>query len=149
VFGDGAASIDVVAPDHLGATIEAALPGEDRPVQVALPPTTALDGIVVDGAGQAIPEAEIQATASRQEQRGISAQSAADGRIHLSGLALGKTYEITARKTGFAPFTTSWDAEPEKTAPLRIVLRKGAAAAGRVVDAEGQPIGGAAHRRPR
>jgi hypothetical protein len=146
VFGDngeGEASIAVVAADHIGATIEASLPGEDRPVMVALPPAAALDGIVVDGAGQAVSETEIQARANLQEPQGVSARSAVDGRFRLSSLALGKTYEITARKTGFAPYSTSWDAEPGKIAPLRIVLRKGATAAGRVVDAEGQPIAGA------
>lgn len=141
--GDSEASIAVVAAAHLGATIEASLPGEDRPVTVALPPATALDGIVVDGAGQAISEVEIQARASQQERQGISARSAADGRFRLSGLALAWTYEIAATKTGFAPFTTSWDAEPGKSATLRIVLRKGSTAAGRVVDAEGQPVAGA------
>jgi protocatechuate 3,4-dioxygenase beta subunit len=155
VFGAGAVSVDAAAAGHLPASAEAR--PEEPAVTLNLPPAASLTGIVVtDGAGQPVSGAEIQARRadgrfqSEDSPLQVPVLSGADGRFRLAGLAAGQMYEVAAKREGFAPATVPVAApmpaaaQPAAArAPLRIVLHRGAAMAGRVVTAAGEPVAGA------
>jgi protocatechuate 3,4-dioxygenase beta subunit len=143
----GAATVDAAAAGHLPSSAEAR-PGDGQPLTFALPPATALDGVVTDGSGRPVAGAEVQARSAssrfRDETPEISARSGADGRFHLASLAIGQMYEVAATRAGFAAATLSVEAVPAgKSVPLRIVLRHGSSVAGRIMDREGRPVAGA------
>ncbi len=146
VFGTGEVTVDAAAAGHLSS------PAQVRPdeqlVTCALRPTARIEGMVTDEPGHPVAGAEIQA--QRADGRSVSSPSqvtvlsGADGRFRLAGLAAGQIYEITAKREGFATATVPVEAlHAGKRSPVRIVLRRGAIMAGRVVDAAGDPVSGA------
>src|SRR5262249_56138598 len=85
----------------------------------------ALTGVVVDGQGRPVSGAAVQVEARRPVlDRGISpaerhaAETGADGRFTVSGLAHGRPFLLTAEKEGFASRTL-----PEVRLPLPEPLR--------------------------
>lgn len=133
--------------------------GKPRPVlTLSLHPDLALAGVVVDEAGAPIAGAEITSSVGALPQRlpmaarmrayqsrGALVRSGPDGRFRWGGLAAGVDVELRVTKTGFAPArvaaTPPSSGQPAR--PLRIVLRRGRSAFGRVLGPDQRPVAGA------
>jgi carboxypeptidase family protein len=113
---------------------------------VALLPTVAVAGAVVDERGAPVVGAEVRieplelTIEELSGAMGWRARTAADGRFRLPGLRPGVRYRLIATHEGFAPALAAGESGPR---PLRLVLLRGRAATGRVVDEEGRPVAGA------
>ncbi len=126
----------------------AATPHGSRQVPaLALVPVAALQGLVVDASGKPLAGVELRAasTARRASDVELRTHTQAPGAFRLSGLKPGDSYRLVASHDGFVPFRLTVPAPATGAAPtpLRIVLDRGRAAAGRVVDAAGKPVAGA------
>jgi hypothetical protein len=121
-----------------------------RGPSIALDPAAGLSGLVVDGQGVPLARVRLQAvlrttnrqrlfTRSRAEGRTLSGP---DGRFTLDRLSPGETYELRAVREGYAPTRVTVAAlERSRTrAGLRVVMGRGRAAFGRVVDSARQPV---------
>ncbi|HEX5715074.1 MAG TPA: carboxypeptidase regulatory-like domain-containing protein, partial [Thermoanaerobaculia bacterium] len=148
-------TFEIRAPSGDRGRVEAAASGYTRgairwqrdknePVTFLLGPGVAISGQVVDEAGKPVEGAKIETVTNpadfrmaRMETR--SFQTGADGRFVLRQLPAGRIHAVTAAKEGFAPANQLADS----TAPVRLVLRRGTVAVGRVVDEQGRPVAGA------
>ena len=144
-------TFEIRAPEE--ARIEAAAAGHlvqvqfwrkdrDGAVTFLLEATAPISGLVVDEAGSPVGGARVttfvnSARGSVQEER--SASSGPDGRFSLRKLPAGRLHALEAVREGFAPARRLADS----TAPVQLVLRRGALAFGRIVDEEGVPVPGA------
>jgi uncharacterized GH25 family protein/protocatechuate 3,4-dioxygenase beta subunit len=161
---DGAYRIEVM-PDREKAWLQAAAPGffvetgeATGPIgrrqgpALALTPALAAAGVVVDEKGQPVPGVEIRATPRPGDRfdsftlrSGGTARTTPAGRFRVGPLAAGMAHELSLSRGGFAPGTA--EVAPlspgRPAADLRIVLRKGRAGFGRVVNASERPIAGA------
>jgi protocatechuate 3,4-dioxygenase beta subunit len=99
----------------------------------------------VDRAGRPIAGATVQASWSTEggEQRRLRETTSPQGTFRLTGLPPEETFWISVEKAGFTPEVRSVSASPEAQWELRITLRPGNLAVGRVVDEEGRPVAGA------
>ncbi|HVG10366.1 MAG TPA: carboxypeptidase regulatory-like domain-containing protein [Thermoanaerobaculia bacterium] len=115
---------------------------ENAPITFLLGPAAPISGQVVDEAGKPVEGAKIGTVTNPAEYRnGIEnkwAWSGPDGRFVLRRLPAGRIHALAAVKEGFAPARQLCDA----TAPVRLTLRRGTLAVGRVVDEQGQPVAG-------
>jgi protocatechuate 3,4-dioxygenase beta subunit len=76
--------------------------------------------------------------------RRFAATSDADGVFRVAGPAPGAPLCVSARASGYAPFSADAVAAPRTGAELEpIVLQRGAILVGIVLDADGRPVGGA------
>lgn len=128
--------------------------GEKRAPTVALEPAFTAAGVVVDEQGKPVAGVEVKArihpgarAMDRWDSRG-SARTSAAGRFRIPGLAGGVAHQMRLTRKGYAPATTDVPpAEPGSPGTgggdLRIVLRKGRTASGRVVDSADKPVAGA------
>jgi protocatechuate 3,4-dioxygenase beta subunit len=109
--GDGRYRIDGVPPGQ--HTVEARAEGYRRavrnvevvrttPVDFALERGLEVSGRVMDGAGTAIPGAQVMLVSGGDVFHALGALSEADGSFHISGLQDG-TYQLMAEKDGYAP----------------------------------------------
>ena len=103
-----------------------------------------ISGQVVDGEGRPVAGARITTVVNTREGRSLrleerSSESGPDGRFRLRKLPAGRLHALEAVREGFAPARQLADS----TAPVRLVLRRGALATGRIVDEEGVPVAGA------
>ncbi|HEX3128346.1 MAG TPA: carboxypeptidase regulatory-like domain-containing protein [Thermoanaerobaculia bacterium] len=119
---------------------------------LALQPSLAVAGVVVDEKG--MPVAGVEIRASPQMSGGFdsallrtagTARTTPAGRFRVPRLSPGVAYDLRFSRTGFAPATSEAPPlEPGRpAADLRVVLRKGRTGFGRVVNASEQPIAGA------
>ncbi len=141
----GEARVQAAAPGYLASVPQMQDPESQAPFLLQLQEAGAITGQVQDAAGH--PLARVQVTAEPDSLRaGLPdysvAWSGADGRFRLSPLWLAPLYEVTGDREGFAPASlkTGALARGRQPAPVRIVLKRGAAAFGRVVDREGKPV---------
>jgi protocatechuate 3,4-dioxygenase beta subunit len=152
--------IEVAAPGYLVERPDpspAKLPGGE--LVVALTPTLALEGRVVDEDGEGVAGAEIRARPL--PQRGafdrpalpvmdrlsaVVARSRTGGEFRLAGLRPANGYELRVRHPGHAPRRVDVPGLDPAAVPesLEIVLAPGIEAFGTVVDADGLPVAGAA-----
>ncbi|HEX6861880.1 MAG TPA: carboxypeptidase regulatory-like domain-containing protein, partial [Thermoanaerobaculia bacterium] len=125
--------------------------GERRAPTLALEPTFAVAGTVVDEQGKPVAGVEIKArihpgarAMDRWDSRG-SARTSAAGRFRIPRLAGGIAHQLRLTRKGYAPATADVPpVEPGRPGEdLRIVLRKGRTAFGRVVDPGDRPVAGA------
>lgn len=111
---------------------------------------------IVDGKGRPVAGAEVRAgQAPRDDQHDpvrpenvVSGKTSRLGEVRLAGLSPGRTVWVMAAHKGFTPEARSLtlaQGEPPRGLPrdLRIVLRPGGMAVGRVVDERGRPVAGA------
>ncbi|MFL6203072.1 MAG: carboxypeptidase regulatory-like domain-containing protein [Thermoanaerobaculia bacterium] len=125
--------------------------GERRAPTLALEPALAAAGVVVDEQDKPVAGVEIKARiqpGSRARDRwrsGGSARTSAAGRFRIPGLAAGIAHELRLTRKGYAPATAAVPpVEPGSlSSELRIVLRRGRTAFGRVVDPADKPVAGA------
>lgn len=121
------------------------------PLTLVLDPAGTIAGQVVDEAGRPLPRVRIRTYANRpQSAMGFqleekTAWSGPDGRFTLRQLPAGRRHDLTAVLEGFAPARQSADVPPpgRSAPPVRIVLGRGAAAFGRVLNEDGLPVAGA------
>ena len=145
----GKARLRATAADHLPSEPrEPPSPGkEDAPLVLKLEPAGAITGRVMDAADHPLARVQIEALPVQLDEISTfsAAWSRADGRFRLSSLSPGKLYELRAAQEGFALATMKAGALPRDrpSAPVRIVLERGATAFGRVLDREGKPVRGA------
>jgi protocatechuate 3,4-dioxygenase beta subunit len=139
------ARVRAVAPGYLASAPQTSLPGSQAPFLLKLQESGAITGQAQDAEGH--PLARVQVMAMPTSWRGgvpgyAVAWSRADGRFRLSPLSPGGLYEVTGHLEGFAPASLKAGAlaRDRQPAPVRIVLERGAAAFGRVVDREGKPV---------
>jgi hypothetical protein len=155
-------TLAVVAVDGLGEARRAGIvvvPRQTTDVGVVyLAPSFAVPGVVVDERGRPLdgvsvvvmergPEQGFDLTGHFRElprplRPAQEAKSDADGRFRLTGLPPG-TYLVSARKPGYAgAFVRDVIVAPTATLPVRLVLASGHRVSGRVVRADGGPVGG-------
>ncbi len=148
-------TFEIRAPSGDRGRVEAAAAGYTRgafrwqrdknePITFLLGPGAAISGQVVDEAGKPVEGAKIETVTNpadfrmgRMETK--SFLTGPDGRFVLRQLPAGRIHGVTAVKEGFAPANQLADS----TAPVRLVLRRGTVAVGRVVDEQGRPVAGA------
>lgn len=116
-------------------------------VRLRIEPGLTIDGIVVGEEDEPVAGAEI--SVRDQSGRGsfgpgggqaTVAQTGADGKFAVRGLAKGRYY-VSAAKEGLTPATET-NVEPATSTNLRLVLAPGKDVAGRVVDGQSAPIAG-------
>jgi hypothetical protein len=116
---------------------------ENAPITFLLGPAAPISGQVVDEAGRPVAGAKVETLSNPAEIRsGLEDRwswSGPDGRFVLRRLPAGRMHRLVAVKEGFAPARQLGDS----TAPVRLTLRRGALAAGRVVNELGRPVAGA------
>lgn len=125
--------------------------GERRAPTLALEPAFTAAGVVVDEQGKPVAGVEIEARiqpGARAVDRwdsGGNARTSAAGRFRIPGLAGGIAHQLRLTRKGYAPATADVPpAEPGNSlSELKIVLRKGRTAFGRVVDSADKPVPGA------
>jgi len=125
--------------------------GERRAPTLALEPAFTAAGIVVDEQEKPVAGVEIKAriqpgTHTRDYwDSGGNARTSAAGRFRIPGLAGGLAHQLRLTRKGYAPAIADVPpVEPGQSASeLRIVLRKGRTAFGRVVDSADKPVVGA------
>jgi protocatechuate 3,4-dioxygenase beta subunit len=143
------------APSGDRGRIEASAAGRTRalfrwqrdanaPVTLLLEPAAPLSGQVVDEAGKPVADARVAAMTNPADFRGTRMEerktwTGADGRFTLRQMPAGRLHKLIAAKEGFAPANQAGDTN----APVRLTLRRGTAAVGRVVDDQGLPVVGA------
>ncbi|MFL6201877.1 MAG: carboxypeptidase regulatory-like domain-containing protein [Thermoanaerobaculia bacterium] len=148
-------TFELRAPSGDRGRIEAAAAGFTRslfrwqrdanaPITLLLGPAAALSGQVVDEAGKPVEGAEIETLTNpaehlRARMERKTSVSGPDGRFLIRQVPAGRIHTVLAAKEGFAPARRLADS----TAPVRLVLRGGTVAAGRVVDGQGLPVAGA------
>ena len=107
---------------------------------------------MVDPEGRPLQETEVKASLVLEEAKELPVSPAsagetwtsAEGRFRLGGLLPGKKHDLTARKEGFAPASVVVVPAPARSVvPTEVVLKKGRLLTGRIVDAEGRPVGSA------
>jgi protocatechuate 3,4-dioxygenase beta subunit len=128
-------------------------PGLRRGPTLVLEPALALVGVVVDEQDRPVPGVQIQASAQPTNRMrspamlrsGGLSRTAASGRFRLAGLVAGMGHDLKLSKAGFAVLRSEVPPlEPGRpAAELRLVLRKGRTAFGRVVDGAERPVAGA------
>ena len=123
---------------------------------IALTPSAALTGKVVDEAGKLLEGVAIDlrlhpqsgqqlASVRHMRQEGWRGRTSRRGAFRVTGLPAEIGYELRLTAEGFAPQTLSLDPlEAHESRPeLEIVMRPGRLAFGRVVDADEAPVAGA------
>jgi protocatechuate 3,4-dioxygenase beta subunit len=134
------------APGYLIRNV--AVPGGAAPWRISLDRALELAGMVVDGAGRGIAGARVTAgEVDRAPEPRLAVTSGPDGSFRLAGLAAGARYRLDAEAAGFAPASTTLTSVPRLAAgkrppPVRIVLARGGAITGVVVDGAGRPLSG-------
>ncbi len=128
-------------------------PGERRGPTLTLEPAFSVSGTVVDEQGAPVAGVEIKAglkPGSRPSSpggwgSGGNAFTGAAGTFRISTLYPGIAHEVRFTRKGFASATEELaPLQPGRpAAPLRVVLRKGRTAFGRVVTAADEPVSGA------
>ncbi len=146
-------SLLAAAPGYLTEMTRPPQPSEEGgapgPATLRLTRVGLLAGRVVDADGRPVAGARVRASSQGQgfllNPSDLQAWSGADGGFRLRRLRAGQTYELTVDKEGFAPGSGLGEAaKPGSPAPpLRLVLSRGAAAFGKVVDESGKPVAGA------
>ena len=150
---DGSFELRAPSGDH--GSVEASAPGRlhharawqrdaNVPITFLLESAATLSGQVMDEAGKPVAGARVTALpnpadrlSARMEER--EDRSGPDGRFVLRKLPAGRLHRVEAVLEGFAPASQLADS----TAPVRLVLRRGTVAIGRVVSEEGLPVAGA------
>jgi len=148
-------TFELRAPSDDRGRVEAAAAGFTRsffrwqrdanaPITFLLGPAAALSGQVVDEAGRPVEGAKIETLTNpaehlRARMESKTSVSGPDGRFVIKQVPAGRIHTVMAIKEGFAPARRLADS----AAPVRITLRGGTAAAGRVVDEQGLPVAGA------
>lgn len=162
---DGAYRVEVIvgreatpraaAAGYLLADAEVGVtPGMRRGPTLALEPSLAAAGVIVDEQGRPVPGVQVQAAPQPANRirnaallvSGGTSYTSASGRFRVTGLLAGIGYELRLSKAGFAAARAEVPPmEPGRPggADLRIVLRKGRAGFGRVVDRSDRPVVGA------
>ncbi|MDH3522577.1 MAG: carboxypeptidase-like regulatory domain-containing protein [Acidobacteriota bacterium] len=143
--------ITAAAPGHLETTIR--LESAAGEVTVVLEPALDLAGVVLDAAGDPVPDAEIVATPHGADPWRVNrlaslpirrAASDSDGAFVLPRLPTASSYAVTARGAGFAPAERIVRAPEAAAAGLVLRLVGGAAVTGKVVAPSGAPVAAAA-----
>ena len=145
------AASDGYLPAELTGVV-AALP-DGKPLAIALRREASIAGIVLDEEGKPVAGARVVAPREPSFRRGMrrifrsafdtrETATGADGRYALRGLSAESSLTVEASKAGFAPGrrTGLRVKTGEAVAGITLVLRRGLAASGRVVDREGRGI---------
>lgn len=117
---------------------------ENVPATLLLESAATLSGQVVDEAGKPVAGARVTTLPNPADQLSAvmeerESQSGPDGRFVLPKVPAGRLHLVEAVLEGFAPARQLADS----TAPVRLTLRRGMVAVGRVVSEEGLPVAGA------
>lgn len=142
-------SLGVAAPGYGMSEPQPASPAKQ--VAVALKRTAAVQGQVVDRAGEPIARAAIQISPGPFRDRNLSSLgymsqifSRADGSFSIHGLLPGGAYRVAAHRHGYGRSEIEVRVAPAgHHTTARIVLGSGATVTGRVVDEGGNPVEGA------
>ena len=143
--------VAVRAPGYLVGQLRAVRPPTGKPVVIRLEPEAALQGRVVDEAGDPVPGARIdlqwQAFLPEEPDRPVgepilrNTRADGEGRFELRGLPAGAA-RVSATAPAFVPLEgVKVDLpRPSTAGELRLVLERGALLQGRVTTAAGEPV---------
>lgn len=119
---------------------------------LSLEPALSAGGVVVDESGKPVPGVEIRATPQYEggmrlaaiASSGGTTRTSSSGRFRMTVLA-GLGHDLRLSKTGFAPASAEVPplAPGRPAADLRLVLRKGRTAFGRILTQDEKPVAGA------
>jgi protocatechuate 3,4-dioxygenase beta subunit len=136
----GTLGIGVSAPRHAARRVEVAIPARGRAVdlgRVTLETGLVIRGSVRDREGNPVLGARVSASSMGRVERSMGeAVTESDAAFVIAGLRAGP-HELIAAAAGFA--TARARGEPGG-APVTLVLQPGGEIAGRVVDAQGDPV---------
>lgn len=112
--------------------------------EIVLEAGAAIEGRVTDERGNPIARADVFLSAEEDFGAFFGAGeravvTGADGRFRFPDLPRGRRFELMVTREGFAPASLP-GLEARPGSPLRIELREGRTLAGRVVDADGEPV---------
>jgi protocatechuate 3,4-dioxygenase beta subunit len=129
-------------PGHPASYVSGVEVPRQEPLRIVLQTGRTLTGRVVDDAGRPVPGASVHRIRSMEAQRELE-RTDAEGRFELRLLKPGPL-AFAANADGFLPQVVRLQI-PEKGEPssIEIVLDRGAAVAGRVLDEQGGPVAGA------
>jgi RNA polymerase sigma factor (sigma-70 family) len=141
--------ISAIAAGFARKTVEIDLGPEDRPVvPIELEPGGMVEGTVIGPEGHPAPRAEVLASLLRPgADLWIRARSDAGGRYRIEGIPISeRNVRLSASLAGLFHGSTELAAFPEgkSQAEVDIALERGLVFEGQVVDADGDPIPGAA-----
>ncbi len=130
--------LEAAAPGYAPAVAQVSTgPDGPRGATLALRPTGALAGRVVDPVGEPIEDALVRVTAERQA---LMARTTEEGAFRMGGLVAGRSYELVADAQGFAPEYRRLKARPGHD--VEIVLQPGRSVTGRLVTPDFEPVVG-------
>jgi protocatechuate 3,4-dioxygenase beta subunit len=131
------------APGFLTAV--AKVPGPPVLPAIVLTPAVSLSGVVVDAAGRPQAGARLETVPlaeSASLEEAVLTRASAAGEFRVSGLAAGRSYRITAHHPGSASGVIALGPVETSVAGLRVVMRRGAALTGALIDERGEPAAG-------
>ncbi|HEX3555989.1 MAG TPA: carboxypeptidase-like regulatory domain-containing protein [Thermoanaerobaculia bacterium] len=140
-------ALKAAAPAYLPAEGRCAAGASTAPIVLRLEPAAGLSGQVVDEAGQPVSGAALEVLPSPQGALlALALRSGPAGRFQLSGLSFQTSYEVKASRQGFVPgsLKVRTPSPGQPAVPLKLVLKAGQTAFGRVVSETGTPVAGAA-----
>jgi hypothetical protein len=131
------------APGYLPAFLDLEDSAAAGPFTVTLQPAAALTVRVVDEQGAAVAGAQIVAFPSPGGDAGpLQGTSGTGGTARLGPAAVGRRYEVTAERDGFAAGRVVVPAVRAPTTAVEVVLTRGTTVVGRLVGDGGEPVAG-------
>lgn len=117
------------------------------PADAPGPEGRGLSGTVVDESGSPVAEAEVRVFPSGFSDETARVRTSRQGTFRIANLPAPASFELLALRPGLAPallgVTVPALAESVEVTEVRLVLRRGHTAGGRVVDEKGRPVAGA------
>ncbi len=119
--------------------------------RLVLEPGVTVDGVVVDAAGQPVPDVRISVDAADDRAAALhrtmtgaepDAVTGPDGRFVVRDRRRGERVNVTAKREGYAEKTVPSIALPPD-GPVKLALDASSRVSGRVLDPDGRPVAGA------
>jgi beta-lactamase regulating signal transducer with metallopeptidase domain/protocatechuate 3,4-dioxygenase beta subunit len=138
-------NLQVSHPDHLSVSLNHPAPtSAESPLVIRMKPGAVVGGIVVDEQGRGVPGAWVELRRP-SDGRGIRSSTHTDdqGRYRFRNVATGR-WSLVVEPEKFAPVLVPIVADLARPVENQVVVPPGSTIRGKVVDAEGRAVAGAA-----